>query len=135
VLSLTVPATVTALGRVATYAAELAARAGFTEPDGYRLRLILEELVTNVATHGATGPAQSAIELAGMAAPGQVWLQVCDRERPFDSVRAALDDPDGRLGGYGQVLVRAAADELEYRWTSGGNVTTVLVRHRPRDDG
>lgn len=131
---LEVPATVAALDRVAAYALELAARAGLGERDRYRLRLIVDELVTNVATHAAAGPAPRPIRLTGSAAPGSVRLEISDHERPFDPVRHPAGEHSDQLGGFGLVLVRQAADGLEYRWSGDGNTTTVLVRHRPGGD-
>lgn len=133
---LRVPATLAALEQVPAYAAGLAAAAEFSERDGYRLRLILEELVTNVATHAATGPEPDWIEVTGSAAPGLVRVRIVDRERPFDPV-AEPPPPDPvptRPGGYGLVLVRAAADAFVYRRSSGSNVTEVLVRHHDEED-
>jgi anti-sigma regulatory factor (Ser/Thr protein kinase) len=135
VLSLLVAATPAALEEISAYASGLAERAGFDGRDGYRLRLILEELVTNVATHAASGPEPAMIRLTGWWSPGRVRLRIVDTQQPFDPVGTPLTDPDGRLGGYGLMLVRAAADRLEYRWQCGGNVTTVLVEHRPADGG
>lgn len=134
-LSLLVAATPAALEEISAYASGLAERAGFDGRDRYRLRLILEELVTNVATHAATGPEPAMIRLTGWWSPGQVRLRIVDTQEPFDPVGTPLAEPDGRLGGYGLMLVRAAADRLEYRWQCGDNVTTVLVEHRAGGDG
>jgi anti-sigma regulatory factor (Ser/Thr protein kinase) len=140
-LTLRLPASLAALEIVADYAAGLAAVAGFTERDSYRLRLILDELVTNVATHGAAdGGDPGQIELTGSATPGWVVLELVDHLRRFDPVgyqpprTGAGTEPGipGRLGGYGLVLVRRAADALEYHRTGDANCTTVLVvRERP----
>lgn len=134
--TLRMPASLASLGAVAEYAAGLAALARFGERDTYRLRLILDELVTNIAVHGAVRP-DEPFEVFGRATPGQVLLEIVDRAPPFDPVdyrpvepECAAEDAGQRLGGLGLVLVRAAADRLEYRRTGEGNSTTVLVVHR-----
>jgi anti-sigma regulatory factor (Ser/Thr protein kinase) len=138
--TLRVPASLAALDQVPAYAAGLAAAAAFTERDGYRLRLILEELVTNVATHAAVGPEPDWVEITGSAAPGQVRLRIVDHEDPFDPVahppptQPPPDDPaPARPGGYGLVLVRAAADGFDYHRAGGDNITDVLVRHHDEE--
>jgi serine/threonine-protein kinase RsbW len=133
VLTLQVAATPAALEEITAYACGLAERAGFDDRDCYRLRLILEELVTNVATHAAAGPEPAVIELAAWWSPGRVRLRLTDHQAPFDPAGGPLPEPDGTPGGYGLLLVRAAADRLEYRWRGGDNVTTVLVEHRDGD--
>jgi anti-sigma regulatory factor (Ser/Thr protein kinase) len=83
--TLLIAATLSSLDSVAEYAAELAAQAGFAESDAYRLRLVLDELFTNIATHGRDGPAsRDEVEVTGTACDGEVVLTVADWCRPFD---------------------------------------------------
>jgi anti-sigma regulatory factor (Ser/Thr protein kinase) len=159
--TLLIAATLSSLDSVAEYAAELAAQAGFAESDAYRLRLVLDELFTNIATHGRDGPAsRDEVEVTGTACDGEVVLTVADWCRPFDprchsaaeppadsaaeppadavaeppadAVAEPPADAGYRLGGYGLILLRQLADSVDYQRTGCQNRTTIVLRQAGR---
>jgi anti-sigma regulatory factor (Ser/Thr protein kinase) len=133
--SLRLAATLASLDSVAEYAADLALLAGFAEADAYRLRLVLDEVFTNIATHGQDGASGGEVELAGATRNGQVVLTVTDWCRPFDprcpGVAAPAAPPAGadcEPGGYGLILLRRLADSLDYQRADDQNRTTIVLR-------
>jgi anti-sigma regulatory factor (Ser/Thr protein kinase) len=107
---------------------------GVAHPVVYRVRLVLEELLTNLVMHGrfprGRAPARVALEVT----EGEVEVTIEDAAEPFDPRGAA--DPalppsldDDRLGGLGLALVRRMADIRAYGRGAGGvNLTRLRVR-------
>ena len=123
------------LGPAAAYTTRLAQAAGLGELDSYRLRLAVDELVTNITTYGYGEDPAGVIELAGSVETGTVVLHITDWSPPFDPVNAPSPDfdpttpPERRPpGGYGLVLVRQVSDVLSYRRVGDENQTTIVIR-------
>lgn len=99
------------------------------------LRLVAEELLTNVAAYAfeaEPGPVEVRLSISGASAA----LELRDEGRPFDPLAQPAPDlelpPEARsLGGLGLVLVRALVDEASYRREGSVNVMRV-VKHRCR---
>jgi serine/threonine-protein kinase RsbW len=108
--------------------------AGATEPEAMQLRLVAEEIVTNIARCAwPEGEArQFTVELAAEARPGGllVRLTTTDDGTPFDpttqpppDLEAALEDR--RIGGLGMFLVHEMTDRQHYARQDGQNRLTV----------
>lgn len=114
----------------------LGRREGWSQGFVYRLNVILDELASNILSHGrgGVGPvSRLAIEIR--SEPRKAVLEVCDDGDPFDPVRDApprpVVDPGTGLvpvGGLGLHLVRSMADTLSYRHEDGRNCVTVTAR-------
>ena len=101
----------------------------------YHVALVIEEILTNVATHGGSpdAPATVAVEVQ----PDRVAGEVGDWGKPFDprtGPKPDIETPiDGRkIGGLGLHLVRQVTSALEYRRDGKQNWTTFCV---PREQG
>ena len=97
-----------------------------------RLELCLEELLTNLATHGA-GAAPPAVSVALSVEAGSVRVRVEDDGAPFDPLREELPHlseslEERSIGGLGIHLVRSFATELDYSRGGGRNVVRFNVR-------
>jgi serine/threonine-protein kinase RsbW len=128
---ITLAAELDSLAEVVRYVRATAGLAGLPEQQANRLRLAVEELVTNVVTH-AREPKQ--IELAGGVDGDGIWLRVADSAAPFDPTSVAppadLDRPlaEREPGGLGLYLARSMVDQLSYEYADGRNRTTVRLR-------
>lgn len=131
------------VGQVATTGAEVsalcdaadehAASRGAGPQARYALRLVVEELVSNVAKYaGASGPIEVRVEVRTDA----VLATIIDDGVPFDpSAAAAPAAPDSlaeaSIGGLGLTMVRASVRRLGYRRESGRNVVEAEIPQDP----
>lgn len=97
--------------------------------------LMLDELITNVVTHGygEQGDGQIRVEARVQGTSAEVLL--VDQARPFDPLQAPMPDTtlaleDREIGGLGVFFVRKMADEVHYRRTAeaGGSNELRLVK-------
>ncbi|MFI8088860.1 ATP-binding protein [Streptomyces sp. NPDC086080] len=142
---LRVPATLTALSDIAAFVLALAGRARLDDSAAYRLRLAVDELATNVVTHGyggagtrdgSAGPAEEILVTGGFDAD-RLWVRVEDTAPPFDP-RDGCRPPDTdvpperrRVGGLGIHLALTSVDEYAYDRQGGRNVSTLTMRTGP----
>jgi anti-sigma regulatory factor (Ser/Thr protein kinase) len=98
-----------------------------SEPVLHDLALVLEEVLTNVIRHGYGAEQEGRIDLSAEVHDGRLRLEVRDRARPFDPLRATPPDLEADLaerpvGGLGIFLVRRLMDRVEYRRQEHENV-------------
>ncbi|MFD9163805.1 ATP-binding protein, partial [Streptomyces sp. NPDC059558] len=89
---LDVPATVAALGSIASFVLRLAGAAGLDKGATYRLRLAVDELATNVVMHGYRG-GDGRITVRGRSGPDGVQIVIEDSAPPFDPVEGPPPPP------------------------------------------
>lgn len=100
--------------RIAVEAAsDFARRCGLTRLYRDRLCVVVEELVTNVVSHGRA-PGDSVITFAFEAAPGAVSISMSDAGAPFDP-REPLGPRTEREGGWGWPIIMAWCRIAAYR--------------------
>ena len=110
----------------------LAAEAGLGESDRFALRLVLEEALVNVYTHGyggGDGPVAVTLDIG----PQQAVLRLRDQAPCFDPATVPAPLLQGRwedqpLGGLGWHLIRQLVDRMEHRPAPGGGNLLTLVR-------
>lgn len=96
----------------------------------HHVALIVEELVTNVGTHG--GCQDKPVRLSLTVEPSQVTGEIVDQARPFDPQQAPEPELEAgpenrRVGGLGLFLVRRFTSSLEYVHQNGENLTKFSV--------
>ncbi|MGW7438258.1 ATP-binding protein [Streptomyces sp. NPDC054849] len=129
---LEVPATVGALGDIASFVLRLAGRAGLDKRASYRLRLAVDELATNIVMHGYRG-GDGRITVRGRSGPGRVRIVIEDSAPAFDPVEGRLPPAPGvppenrRIGGLGIHLALTSVDEFGYAYRDGRNISTLAV--------
>jgi len=133
---LTVPGNLESLSVIAAYVLNAAQSAGLDKKQAYKLRLAVDELVTNVIIHGYQEKG-----LTGEIELGVQWdasrLNVCieDTGHPYDPTRHSLPEetelaqsliqrPQGGLGIY---LVLDGVDELRYERVDDRNRSVLTV--------
>ncbi len=135
---LEVPATLGALGDIASFVLRLADRAGLDKRAAYRLRLAADELATNIVMHGYRG-GDGRITVRGRSGPGGVRIAIEDSAPPFDPVAGCLPPAPGvppqdrRIGGLGIHLALTSADEFSYVHRDGCNISTLTVKAEGTD--
>lgn len=136
--ALEVPATVGALGDIATFVLRLAGRAGLDKGAAYRLRLAVDELATNIVMHGYRG-GDGRITVRGRSGPGGVRIVIEDSAPAFDPVEGRLPPcpgvppEDRRIGGLGIHLALTSVDEFDYAHRDGRNISTLTVKAEGTD--
>ncbi len=100
----------------------------------YLMRLVIEEIATNIVKYGYSDATRDVIQLTCLVERDTLRLTIRDRGTPFDP--SAHPDPDlsstdpatRELGGLGLFFVRELADQLSYHHdpASGWNELTVI---------
>ena len=100
----------------------------------YLMRLVIEEIATNIVKYGYTDATRDVIQLTCVCEGDLLRVTIRDRGRPFDPRESpdpdfSGDEPSERaIGGLGLFFVRQLADQLEYRHdpASGWNELSVI---------
>ena len=97
----------------------------------YHVALLIEELMTNLGTHGGVPGEQATILVT--VHPNDVRVELRDRGPPFDPRSVPEPDltssiKDRQLGGLGLYLLRKLATEIEYMRRGEHNDTRFTVR-------
>jgi anti-sigma regulatory factor (Ser/Thr protein kinase) len=108
-------------------------RHGFPGAALYQVTLVLDELITNIVSHGIEPGESRPITVELNFADGVLTITLSDPGRPFDprtvpepDVQASLKDR--KIGGLGLHFVRTIMDSIDYRYESGRNYITLMKR-------
>jgi serine/threonine-protein kinase RsbW len=117
--------------RAAAYLAD----AGVDNRVAHHVALILDELLTNVATHGAS-LAPVSVRLSVLT--DRVTGEVIDRGGCFDPRQAPVPDlsagiDERPIGGLGLLLIRRVTDGFDHERIDDRNRTTFWIRRTPSD--
>ena len=103
----------------------------------HHMVLVLDELLTNVAMHGA---GEAAVSVRLTVSPDRVTAEVVDAGTMFDpraerhpDVSASADERP--IGGLGLWLVHRVTEDLAYEWAGGRNRTTFSICRAPAEMG
>lgn len=120
-----------ALGRLTDDVTAFLRGAGVDARAVHHVALVIEEILTNVATHGGCpdAPATVALEVQ----PDRIAGEIGDRGTHFDlrdavppDIEASIEDRE--IGGLGLYLVRELTSALDYRREGEQNWTTFCIR-------
>lgn len=96
----------------------------------HHVALVIDEIVTNLGTHGNCRDKPARIKL--VVAPAEVRGEIIDTGPPFDprqipdpDIEAALHDRP--IGGLGLYLIRKLSSTFEYSHRDGQNSTTFVI--------
>ncbi len=108
-------------------------RAGFAEATVLELRLVAEEVLTNIAKYGFEPGKVPAVELLFSFGDEAAVLEFRDRGKAFDPLAHPPPDLDAPLdqrplGGQGLPLVRALVEEARYVREGPTNVLRLVKR-------
>ncbi len=105
-----------------------------TADQSYLMRLVIEEIATNIVKYGYSDAHRDVIQLACAYQDETLRITIRDRGAPFDPREHPdpdLSDSDAasrHIGGLGLYFVREFADDLRYQHdeASGWNELTVI---------
>lgn len=112
------------------------ARAGLAPDDAFAVRLAVEEVCTNIITHGYGGGGEQPVILTARREDDAFVVTAEDRAPLFDPAAAPAPDlrADWRtrpIGGVGWHLVRELMDEVHHTPVPGGGNLVTLVKRVP----
>lgn len=132
---LDLPADLTGVAAAQAMVEAACAEAGLAPAKAFKLSMAVDELLTNVATHGTARAAGGAARMAAAVwrDSGALVVELSDDGPAFDPFRdarqpaldAALDDRP--IGGLGVHLVRTMVDRVTYARRDGRNVVTLAM--------
>lgn len=133
---LCVPGVLDSLENISHYVQQVAARAGLGKKAAYGLRLAVDEIATNIITHGYLEAGRMGEVCLQASADGQAVTMVLeDRGVPFDpsgcerQEQARVQEPlEGRpIGGLGLLLAIDGVDRFRYERAGGLNRNILTV--------
>jgi sigma-B regulation protein RsbU (phosphoserine phosphatase) len=133
-----VPAEWGSIERLMTFADELEQRGDLNDEQVYLLRMVIEEIATNIVKYGYQNT-PGHIRLRCGVDNGRLMITIRDDGRPFDPRETPDPALDGTVeerpvGGLGVFFVREFADQVDYESdrVSGWNTLTVIKERRER---
>jgi anti-sigma regulatory factor (Ser/Thr protein kinase) len=99
---------------------------GWTDQALFQVRLVVEELLMNIISHGSDGQRRPSIRLQLAQDGDLLMLEIADDGIAFDPLQAPPPDLEAELedrpiGGLGVHLVRQLSDTIAYRRVDGWN--------------
>ncbi len=133
--ALTVPGTLDSLTKIRNYVREMGEKAGLDHKALYRLKLAVDEIATNIVTHGyKEAGLEGDIVISARLQPLALTIQLEDTSQAYDPYRVEeplnLDSPIGErpIGGLGIFLAVRGVDEFHYEYVNGRNLHTFTVK-------
>jgi anti-sigma regulatory factor (Ser/Thr protein kinase) len=134
---LSVPGTLDSLETIAAYVAEVAAAAGLDEEVSYRLQLAVDEVVTNIVSHGyAEVGIEGVVELEAVVDKRTLKIYIEDTGPTYDPRQYQrpdhLDLPieQRKVGGLGVYLAMNSVDKFLYEQVGKRNRHTLVVNRK-----
>lgn len=139
---LTVAGTLDSLTAIRDYVDQAAARGGLDRRAGYRLRLAVDEIATNIVNYGYDRANLSG-DIRLTATVDDAWVRVSleDTGIAYDPTAAEppddLDDPleERQIGGLGIFLTLRGVDEFRYQRLGDRNVNVFAMRRAAGQNG
>ena len=139
---LCLPATLDSLDEIGKYVVAATSEAGLDTKAGYGLRLAVDEIATNIITHGYKEAERTGdVNLNGILTDSSLTIVLEDTGIPFDPLSQNLPGEDylnlpleeRPIGGLGIFLVLKGADNFRYEFSEGKN-RNIFVMNRNRKD-
>jgi serine/threonine-protein kinase RsbW len=137
---LVLPGVLESLGKVRKYVKEASAVANLDKKATYRLSLAIDEIVTNIITHGYDEVGlDGVLELRADVEADRLVVTVEDTGAIYDPFKGVadseLDAPleDRRIGGLGVYLTIQSVDQFHYQRVGNGRNRHTFVMNRAND--
>lgn len=131
----TVPGTLDSLASIRDYVAAAATEAGLDERAAYRLRLAVDEIATNIITHGyMEADLEGVVDLRTDIGKNTLTIVVEDTGVAYDPHQYQPPDDTGlpleqhQIGGWGVFLALQNVDDLRYERVGDRNLHTFVVK-------
>jgi serine/threonine-protein kinase RsbW len=136
---LTVPGTLDAWSAVGRYVLDAASAAGLDKKAAYRLRLAVDEIVTNIILHGYQEAGRTSdVSIRAQMDPDVLTITLEDTALPFDPRNLPrpkqIDLPleERPVGGLGIFLAMENVDQFKYEYVGNRN-RNILIMNRPQE--
>ncbi|MDD2365055.1 MAG: ATP-binding protein [Desulfuromonadaceae bacterium] len=129
-MSLCLPATLDSLDEIGKYVVAATSEAGLDTKPAYGLRLAVDEIATNIITHGyEEAGIDGNISISAELTASTLKIVIEDTGIPFDPLSRKLPGEDilnlpleeRDIGGLGIFLVLKGVDDFSYVFTDGKN--------------
>ncbi|MGD2179939.1 ATP-binding protein [Lusitaniella coriacea] len=137
---LTVPGTLDALGAIANYTIAATQKAGLEKETAYNLRLAVDEIVTNIITHGYISTnCTGEVYIQAILDEDTLTIQIEDTAIAYDPTRKpaprdlTLPLEQRQVGGLGVFLAIQGVDRFVYERANGRNRNRLIVKRRKCD--
>jgi serine/threonine-protein kinase RsbW len=138
---LTLPAQLDSLETIGRYVMTVSEEAGVSRKRAYKLRLAVDESVSNIIIHGCANSSSEAIlEISAQIDPESLKITVIDngtpydpRERDFDQSILSQPIEERPMGGLGIFLSLQNVDEFSYQVDGQKNISSFLLKREPTD--
>lgn len=130
------PGTLDSLAPIRDFVASAAAAAGLDHSASYNLCLAVDEIATNVVTHGYEAAGlRGDLRLETAVEGGRLVVRMQDHGRPYDPHQHDLPEQqdlsaplhERAIGGLGILLAFQGVDELRYTASDAGNLHSFAV--------
>ena len=117
----------TELDNLCEHLSQFCQSCGFSKRQTFEINLALDELFTNIISHGFNDEDEHLIHVACVNKDGKLKITIEDDGVPFNPTDAPHPNlkcafKDREIGGLGIHLIRSYMDRIEYRRKSGKNV-------------
>jgi anti-sigma regulatory factor (Ser/Thr protein kinase) len=137
---LTVQGNLNSIDKLVNYVATAASQAGLNHRATYCLRLAVDEIATNIVTHGYQAAGlDGEVTITAVFYPHQLVIELKDSGRPFDPRQvpppANLKQPLQKriAGNLGIFLATWGLDGFHYEHESGYNRNIFIMRHAEQE--
>ncbi|AIE73640.1 MULTISPECIES: anti-sigma regulatory factor [unclassified Synechocystis] len=132
---LTFPADLDALNSIGKHILSQAQAVGLPKKRAYKLRLAVDELVTNIINYGyAQTPGHNQISIELEADENKLTVTMVDtgiaydpRDRQFDQSILSLEAEERPIGGLGIFLALQSVDEFTYEVKGDKNISCLVM--------
>ena len=128
------PAEISCLGEVIRFVDGWSEEIRLANRRCYSLRLIVDELVSNICRHGSV-PEGATVTLTLFQTDETIVLEIRDSGVPFNPLEHTEPDissplEERSIGGLGLLLVRRLSQKMFYRREDNQNVQTIVLDNR-----
>lgn len=107
---------------------------GINEETIYDIQLAVDEVCTNIISHGYEGMDPGSIIMGVEVEPNRVIVSITDFGHPFEPVEPPAPDMNAKLeeresGGLGLFFVFMSVDEITYHSSETGNTTKLIKKY------
>ena len=134
--TLTVPVQLSSLKPIGQYVAAVCQEAGISSKRTYKLRLAVDELVTNIIVHGsANSTTESVLEINAELDSENLKIAITDTGLPYDPRETNFDESilsqpleERPMGGLGIFLSLESVDDFSYETIGDKNISSLWLR-------
>ncbi len=133
-LTLNMEARLDEIDRIHAAVEILAQAEGWPEELLFQIKLVVEEMGTNIVKYGDDGEGKTDVRITLTSESEALTMEIVDDGKPFDPFTEApppdLDSPvsERPIGGLGVYLVQQLMDEARYAREDGKNKLTFIKR-------